>query len=502
MSRSSPNTHLSVQAVLALWVTAFGLSSALAADNKKSSSSEWRREVSQYGITWTFREPHQVGQFVTGDWWVVGPVEVIRVSPAPGPASEGEQNGTFRNKFGDTTLQKDDRMRNGSMIVLEGSNRQGYDSRAINYAPRLSVAFPLKLEANQSLISTTSNRVLPNPNFCHKIMWKGEKKEYCALRSAAVLTSLATPPPADAFRPPYGGRSKPIYQAKDLQWQKLAQLPSVGPTPSWEEFERYFERPWIDHEPTWMARPTAPNENMPAYGREYARLVSMASLMLQLDVPNERKEKLLLGLVQLGIDLQGLHQAGVNWNRGGGLTSGRKWPIFFAGLMLDQPELYDFPLTSVFHEDAQTYYDQDTNGKETALWWLVNHHGPRRRYELLPRDQWEHWDKVSENYRTCCTTKAWIGSSLAARYMRAIERWDHNAYFDYCDRWMRESSATFAPPFNPEGNFSNRGKTLDPWVDAMWKAHRKTAPEQPRGPSRRWWTYGKQGYGWEPNPPR
>src|SRR5437763_284412 len=32
--------------------------------------------VSQYGITWTFDKPARVGQFVNGDWYVVGPVIV------------------------------------------------------------------------------------------------------------------------------------------------------------------------------------------------------------------------------------------------------------------------------------------------------------------------------------------------------------------------------------------------------------------------------------------
>jgi hypothetical protein len=36
--------------------------------------------VSQYGITWTFEKPARVGQFVNGDWYVVGPVTVDRAS--------------------------------------------------------------------------------------------------------------------------------------------------------------------------------------------------------------------------------------------------------------------------------------------------------------------------------------------------------------------------------------------------------------------------------------
>ena len=44
-------------------------------------SADERAEVSQYGITWTFDEPRRVGRFVNGDWWVMGPVTVVRVTP-------------------------------------------------------------------------------------------------------------------------------------------------------------------------------------------------------------------------------------------------------------------------------------------------------------------------------------------------------------------------------------------------------------------------------------
>ncbi|MBX3465197.1 MAG: hypothetical protein KF830_18675, partial [Planctomycetes bacterium] len=38
--------------------------------------------VGQWGITWTFDQAYQVGQFCNGDWWVVGPVTVTSITPA------------------------------------------------------------------------------------------------------------------------------------------------------------------------------------------------------------------------------------------------------------------------------------------------------------------------------------------------------------------------------------------------------------------------------------
>ncbi len=51
------------------------------------------------------------------------------------------------------------------------------------------------------------------------------------------------------------------------------------------------------------------------------------AVLKSLDVPKERKEKLVIGLVQLGIDLHGLTQCGRQWPGDGGHWSGRKWPI-------------------------------------------------------------------------------------------------------------------------------------------------------------------------------
>ncbi len=463
----------------------------------KVARFEERSSVSQYGITWTFSRPRKVGRFVTGDWWVLGPVKIVRVTPSPGPAPLGERIEIRKNQFGDTALRNDGRMRNGSMIVVKGSSRQGYDSRAKNYDPTMSVAFPFTLKPNQSLISSVSHTSFPNNNFCHKLMWSSEKQVRCILKSAAVLTCLAKEPPVDAFRPSYGGSEKKIYRVGDLKRALLGRLKPVGEVPSWEQFERYFERPWIDHIETWMIQRIAPTENQPSYGREYGRLGSIASLMLQLDVPAGKKEKLLLRFVQLGIDLSGLHRAGTTWLVGGGHSSGRKWPILFASLMLGDKDMLVFRKDTNFQEDGQTYYGRGWAGQR-VLWQMLIHHGKRRTYEERPPERWDAMDRRSEGYRLNCTAQAWIGTALAARYMKAVRRWNHDAFFDYCDRWMRQDDP-YADKRGRHKRPRQEGKTFDPWVDAMWRAYRKGAPDQPGGTRNLKWVWTDGGK-WVQNP--
>lgn len=456
-----------------------------------------RKEISQYGITWTFDKPMPTGQFVTGDWWVVGPATIVKITPAPGPVATDHSNIKI-NHWNDTSLKTDTAMRNGSAIVLKAGHTQSYDSRGGAFDPKGCIQLPLHLETGLSLISSISNTALPVDNFCKKLLWESEFKCQTVMKAAAVLTCLDAAPPADAFRPPYAGKSKPLFLARAIHWDFLPKLQPVGEVPSWKEFERYFQRPWLDHLLSWSQQELVPNENQPNYGREHARLVSIASLMLCLDVPQEQKERLTIELIQRGIDLYGLALVGGSWNEGGGHSSGRKWPVLFACIMLGNPQLAELPEGAFFQEDTQTYYGKGWFG-QTVLWQMIMHHGQREPYEEKSPGQWEKWDKTSESYRVCCNAVAWTGTALAARYLKAIKLWGHDAYFDYLDRWMREDD----PYREARGRYPRPGdetRTFDPFVTAMWKAYRESAPQQElSGVNRKWIWQGNKGI-WIPNP--
>src|SRR6185503_1245719 len=87
--------------------------------------------ISQYGVTWTFDKSYEAGQFATGDYWVVGPVTVVSVTPAPTPT------------------------RNGSCVNPMGK-RQGYDDRGGEWDTADRVTFPYALTVDQSLVSSVS----------------------------------------------------------------------------------------------------------------------------------------------------------------------------------------------------------------------------------------------------------------------------------------------------------------------------------------------------------
>ncbi|MCY3023507.1 MAG: hypothetical protein NTW87_31390 [Planctomycetota bacterium] len=458
------------------------------------AAGEDRPELSQHGITWTFDRPAKTGKFVNGDGWVIGPVTVVSVTPACGKPPADEQTNLTKNRWGDTGLRVDERMRNGSVVNPGHETAQGYDSRIINYEPKLSAKFPLALQPNQSLVSTISHTQMPNEAF--PTGWF--EKSNSALRTAAVLTCLAAPPPADAFRPSYTGSEKPIYRAAQLKRERLLRLKPVPETPEFGLYARYFERVWLDHQLDWLEPYVAPTENAPPYGREWARMTGIAGLMLHLDAPAEQREKLLVGLVQLGIDLNGRARTGGSWSAGGGILSGRKWPIVFAGLMLDDKAMQALPETVLCQEDTSTYYGKGWTGA-TALYQLVTHHGPRQPYEEKPPAQWDEFDNRGEDYRRSSTTVGWVPEALAARLTCGMEAWNHDAFFDYCDRWMTEDDTQFS---KQAGRKPDQRRTFDRFVDNMWHAYRKMCPEQKGGAQNlKWsWEKGKGGMAANPKP--
>jgi hypothetical protein len=445
-----------------------------------ATSAEQSTQVSQYGITWHFAEAHEIGQFVNGDTWVVGPVTIIKVTPQPGPSSI--QTGAVKSIYGDIALTDDSRMRHGSMVLSDESIKQGYDSRLQNYDPNLSISFPLDLTPNQSLISTISNTEFPVTVLHEALMWTSEKTSSPALKTAAILTCLDTAPPANAFRPSYAGKQTKLYTTDDIRWERLPSLSPVQHTPNWEQFERYYQRPWIDHAHSWMILYTGPSDNQVNYGREFSRVSSIASLMLMLDVPQAHKEKLMIGYLQWGIDLAGLAENGRHWIADGGHWNGRKWPLLFTSLMLDDTEMQQTIADTIFSEDQQTYYGTGWHG-QTALFKMVFHTHTYETYEERPPETWGKDEQRQESYRIT-VSGGLPGTALAAQLMEAKALWNHDAFFDYYDRWMASID-----PESPIERPKQEGHSNDPFVDAMWQQYRAYAPKQPGAASNTKWIW-------------
>lgn len=460
--------------------------------------AEMAKEISQYGITWTFDAPAEVGQYISGDYWVVGPVTVTSVSPEPGPSTSDVAT-TGKSIYGAAALQDDRSLRNGSQLnpgKIGNLSKTGLDSRSKAYDASLSVKYPLDLKPGDRLISSISSESygpdgkLATPEIIGQLGDIYNKpKGQLALETAALLTVVAEAPADDAFRPAYTGNND-MYYAKDIQWDKLPNLKAPASMPDWEKFERIHERVWFEIPNNWTIQFFGPGLNGPGYGREVNRMSNIASLMLMTDAPREKKEKLLIEYLQWGIDLRGTLDAGHDFFPDGGWWQGRKWPMMFASIMLDAPKLQDWPAykgqqlrpsaacpnpTTPFQEDLDTYYGKGAKGQD-VLWQMNWHTGPKPPYQEKPESEWTKDDKRSDSYCLLNST-TYVGTALAALLMEAKADWNHDAYFDYVDYWMDPKSDIKMPSWLPKGC----ERTADLFVEDMWRMHRANVPEQPGG---------------------
>lgn len=405
--------------------------------------------ITQHGITWTFDRDYPTGQFANGDYWVVGPVKIVQITP---------RSDTSRGA-----------VMHGSMVNPRPNSSQGYDSRIKNNrfeaAKNVAAHLPLVLPAGSSLLSSES--YLPHA-----------KGDHPQLRTIAILTVLAAPAPAGSFRPPYVGTDKSLrWNQSQLRYDRLRSLPRVAHAPRPSAVAARFERPWIEQGTSWVARYLHPGDNQPTYGREIAHALAEGLLALQLDYPNRDKEKLLVRLVQYGIDVYGAARSGAVWNADGGHNHGRKMPLLLAGAVLGDADIlaYGDGRKMIFQEDQQIWYVTPsdvgrvllTADKRRRDLYLPSDVGiPEwgEKHHVDPRRDGRNWDAY---YRTVAGSST-IGSVLVARLMNLEKEWNWPAVFDYYDRyWAKESR-----------NAGSGVNSIQRFVAEMWKAYRHSKPAE------------------------
>ena len=383
-------------------------------------------------ITWTFDQAYQVGQFVNGDWWVVGPVTIASITK---PHS---------------TLGLD-----GSMVNPMPTDQHGYHSPLNGYVAAVDVSrsLPLSLPPGSSIISTIS-WVGGEPGAPAVNASTGSTRP--GLRSAAVLTILGSVPPAGSFRPPYCGNAKPIHSSASLRPQILPSLAPVPSTPNIAVAEANLEHVFLDHKMLWTGSYLHQSNGLPHYGRNLSARINDASLMLMLDEAQiGSKDTLIIRVVQLGIDLHAIAvNGGYHGDDGGGIGPGRKWPILLAGLLLGDADMQGIGTTlptEAFQEDCQTYY---TSGA-TPTWG--------ERHCSRP---WTDPGKTS--YQWCCTANSWGGAVLSARILGARAMWNHDPLFDYQDWYMVHTAQVYGI------GASQRSWTN--FAEEMWDTYRQSHP--------------------------
>lgn len=419
-----------------------------------ASFSATATSLSQHGITWTFAAPVQFGQFVNGDYWVVDAgdgVKITNISPghALHPTSGRHMHGSMLNPA--TASQGYD-------------GYQNYDA-AKNVGLNISEANPLILQNNSSLVSTISNL---EPGVSH----------LSYVNTAAVLTCLPTIPPPNSFRPGISGSTKTVHNAGSLNLSLLKNLTYLGTKPNIATYSNYLKMVWLTHNGGWTGRYMRPS----ASGLDnyyYNETFAIAAVILHLDYTDAQKFPLLINFVQLGIDIYSYIESGAKgWPPDGGHSNGRKWPILFAGIILDYAPMKNIgqrsgdylyanghgpgnpPADYVhFGEDGQTFYvaqsdvditngptwnpDKRNIGYSPYTSTMIGMPEWGIRYSVDPTQSDASW--TAEYRGIYGGPPSWAGTALAAYFMNAKALWNHNAFFDFVDRYMAISSGNKDP---------------------------------------------------------
>jgi hypothetical protein len=369
--------------------------------------------LSQNDITWTFDKDYETGQFVNGEWWVVGPVTIISISPEdPDLADDVDIHGSMVNPVKD---------------------QHGLDSRSKGnrYIRDLNIArqLPYTIQPGTSLMSAVS----------HEVYTSGH------ISKAAILTVLTSAPPAGCFRPPYYGAYKPLFNVSALNYSVLRKLTPTPNSPTPMSLANGEMKHVLIDLFTGGASANSEfkaNSLGPHYGREIAKASSRAALALQLDYTDAQKRDLLVEVVQRGIDLYGALTGGYMFTADGGHNHGRKITMFIAAKTLGDAHmlsLCDGTANRAFQEDGQ----HDFVHEGWTLHPPENYGIPEWGADAYSRlDRLEvPWDYTGYRFNNGSGN---TGTVLAVTLMGGRAEWNHEAFFRYTIEryWPIESVST------------------------------------------------------------
>lgn len=467
--------------------------------------------IEQYGITWYFDSEVEYGQFVNGDYWVVGPVTVTDVDPAPRRNSNG-------------------RYVHGSQINPTG--QQARDSSGSQFNESLRVSFPVTLDPSSNPISLVSS-VSRNPD--------GSVSSGSPVGELAVLTVLDMIPASGTFRPTMIGDYKPLFNWSDVEsnWMRLdansLPLPSGQSAPDSFGFANNLERPWTLHGGSWSAEQSYPMSNMPDYHGNISQLLANAATsMLVRDAdwndPGER-ERLVRNYIQVGIEYWGMQ------TNNAGTPRANYWlPSTFAGLMLGEDNMLNLFADGLnkteYHEPILKWYgEMDNVGRGTQTdrpsgrfpessrtgvtlgRWIAEGttytDDPNgSRYGVISggeQDTWtgyyertgrrpvfydSHWEHLSPRENNPGASAAYkrmhsrpvTGFGFVALALGIDDKIGNDRYMPYVDRWMYETED--GPIYDSYGeNLQGYwwASSNNAFVDAMWREYRASFDPSPPG---------------------
>lgn len=391
--------------------------------------------VTQYGITWTFDKEYTVGRFANEDYWVVGPVMITNISP------------------------ECDGLHHGWMVNMSGRTHS-FDSRAAGFDAGLMPSLPYNAQPGDAIIKAYSNEpfdISPRPT----------------LKTTAVLTVLDSVPMGNGsslFRPSFFGTERVMHSVNEINPELLPSIaPPTGITPpslSW--IINRFKMMQLDVDSCCNGENLRAVDNFCegvsghacSYGGRVALDNGDGALRLMLNDSYADKQEALIYYLQFGLDLYYQMKQGIRWWPDGGHGSGRKLPITFVGIMLENNEIKnavknvakEAGSSSIFQEDGFLYSgfnSQSLFGSGGNYWNnVVTDYDSRTSKDPYGYIDGGHIPGTS--YQSGINSMIWKGPFMAMKFVPEIETiWDNQLFEDYVDRWVLHGAWAQPDPCAP-----------------------------------------------------
>lgn len=403
------------------------------------------QSISYNGITWTFSEDCPTGTFANGEPWVLGPVTITKIDPPSIVTNE---------RLPRLTDGEGPHVQNGSMVNPVPNGNHGFTTmNDWNLAPEkrykeslnVARALPKTLVSGDVLVSSKTW----NDHFI-----------YNYIEVVTALTVLSNTPPPNSFRPgPYGKDRTVEWSTNNINWSLLPNLPKVTESPSLASIRELLPAlPWWEWSSEYSGGGIIPGRNIftgydqngsiSNYGREIAAKWSKIGCYLVLDSPKVDRDPLVIQTIQCGIDIHSYVINGGGFEADGGHKCGRKFPVVFAAILLNDSKLLEFARNqTIFQEDQQTFIVQSSDvGRQVDP--------PSETYaqEHVGLGEWgiRHLHQPNKDdsrffggtpYRHI-VWPAMAGSVLAIDLMGKKDAWGHPAIFMFNERYNSKSPYT------------------------------------------------------------
>lgn len=440
--------------------------------------------VSYDGVTFCFSGERPVGRYACGDWWVLAPVTITRITP-PSMARSTDpryvRKGEVRQYHGtqlDYITPAQCKGRTYHFDNIHGFF--GFADPKRNSKTQFASHYENHLNVDPG--KTGKPLVISKPITVIKSVYLplSKRRNWRDTQNLIFLTVVKECPPEAAFRPSAEpGDKVSKWTTKDVDLSKLPRLPKPETVamPNFAKRKDRQKRPQYNQTGRYdRTRHLMATRNQPNYGREHSSELGKALIALCYDVPPEQKRELAIAVVQQGLDILAMIKAGKRIKAADGNSNGRKGSAALAALLLNDEDLRKL------QDGARNRISEDEHFRPVGDGHIKRHRDrgdrPRGPYTEGMRGVPEfngqqdarsgsHWEM---NYRgiVTYTTDLTVLPALLIPGMKAI--WNDQPTFDYFDR-----AFAITRPHQERGRwFEHNGPRG--YTYAHWKAWRTLSP--------------------------